>query len=50
MTVEIIEVLRRIPEEWYYIDPEMTVPVDFSLDDAYQLLKEHERDNFWDTP
>lgn len=36
-----------IPEEWFYIDPEMTIPVDFDLDATYQLLEQHVTDDFW---
>lgn len=39
-----------IPGEWFYVDSERTVPVGFSLDATYELLKAYERDNFWDTP
>ncbi|MFB1490156.1 MULTISPECIES: HipA family kinase [unclassified Thiocapsa] len=39
-----------IPDAWLFADPEMTVPVDFDLDMAYQLLKRHERNDFWKTP
>jgi len=44
------EIRQTIPAEWFFADPEMTVPVDFDLDAAYQLLNTHQRDDFWDTP
>ncbi len=44
------EIQGTIPQEWFFVDHEMTVPVDFDLDVAYQLLKRHERDDFWNTP
>lgn len=43
------EIRAAIPEAWLFADPEMTVPVDFDLDLAYQLLKRYERDDFWKT-
>lgn len=44
-----IEIRAAIPEAWLFADPEMTVPADFDLDRTYQLLKRHERDDFWKT-
>ena len=41
------EICNALPDEWFYADPEMSVPVDFSLDTTYELLIGHERDNFW---
>ncbi|PWQ92105.1 HipA family kinase [Leucothrix pacifica] len=41
------KICDAIPEEWFYIDPEMTIPVDFELDLIYQLLKQYETDDFW---
>ncbi|WPL15566.1 hypothetical protein Thiowin_00467 [Thiorhodovibrio winogradskyi] len=44
------EVVAAIPEAWLFADPEMTIAADFDLDMAYQLLKRHERDDFWTAP
>lgn len=44
------EIRDSLPEEWLFADPEMTVPADFDLDAAYQLLSRHERADFWDAP
>ncbi|MFD2111304.1 HipA family kinase [Thiorhodococcus fuscus] len=44
------EICAAIPEAWLFADPEMTVPVDFDLDAAHQLLKKHDHDDFWTTP
>lgn len=43
-------ILAAIPEAWLFADPEMTVPVDFDRDMAYQLLKRHESNDFWTPP
>jgi hypothetical protein len=40
-------ICNSIPAEWFYIDAEMTIPVDLSLDLIYQILKRYERDDFW---
>lgn len=39
-----------IPEEWLFTDLEMTVPVDFDLDAAYQSLLRLEQADFWGEP
>ncbi|MTW19539.1 HipA family kinase [Allochromatium palmeri] len=44
------KICAAIPEAWLFVDPEMTVSVDFDLDMAYLLLKRHEHDDFWTTP
>lgn len=44
------EIRDTVPEEWLFADPEMTVPADFDLDAAYQLLLRHEQADFWDAP
>lgn len=44
------DIRAGIPEDWLFLDPEMTVSVDFDLDRVYELLKEHERDEFWACP
>lgn len=43
------DIKASIPEEWFYIDHEMTIPIDFDLDKVYQSLKRHEQKNFWNT-
>ncbi len=40
-------ILSQVPEAWWYMDAEKTVPVDFSANIIYELLKEYERDDFW---
>lgn len=41
------EIRHSLPAEWFFADPEMTVPVDFDLDAAYGLLSRHEAPDFW---
>lgn len=41
---------NSLPNEWFFADVEMTVPVDFSLDDTYKLLEEYKKDGFWTAP
>ncbi|MCH9638622.1 MAG: hypothetical protein K0U40_03910 [Betaproteobacteria bacterium] len=41
------QILKEIPQSWWYFDDEMTVPVDFDVDRAYALLKEFKHDDFW---
>lgn len=41
------EILRKIPKAWWHADAEMTVPIDFDPDWAYELLKGYEKDDFW---
>jgi len=36
-----------IPHPWNFVDPEMTIPATFSLDQALALLRRHEQDEFW---
>lgn len=40
---------ESVPQEWLYVDPEMTVPVDISLNMIYESLKRYEREDFWST-
>jgi len=37
-----------LPEEWHYVDPEMTIPVDFDLDAAFQGLHGFKDPDFWE--
>ncbi len=44
------DICHSLPEAWKYSDLEMTIPVDFDLEAAYELLKSCEREDFWTTP
>lgn len=44
------EICNGLPKEWFFADAEMTVPVNFSLGDAYKLLEEYKKDGFWTVP
>lgn len=37
-----------LPEEWHYIDPEMSIPVDFDLNSAHERLREFREPDFWE--
>lgn len=41
------EVVEEIPPEWFYADPEMTVPAGFDLDSIKAMLGRYEREDFW---
>ncbi|MEN8177428.1 MAG: HipA family kinase [Pseudomonadota bacterium] len=41
------QILDEIPESWWYLDAEMTVPVDFNTEAVYELLKGFESEEFW---
>jgi hypothetical protein len=41
------DILREVPEPWWYLDAEMTVPVDFSTDAVYELLMRYQHNDFW---
>lgn len=41
------QIVNEIPESWWYVDKEMTVPVNFDVDAVYHLLKDFEQQNFW---
>lgn len=41
------QILSEIPLEWWFIDQEQTVPVDFDQSMVYELLKCFESDDFW---
>jgi hypothetical protein len=36
-----------VPVEWWFVDPERTVPTDFDLDAAQRLLMRFQSDGFW---
>lgn len=40
-------ILLSIPEEWLYIDTEMTIPTDYDFDGVKNLLNEHKQEAFW---
>ncbi|MCU7891820.1 MAG: hypothetical protein KZQ78_09500 [Candidatus Thiodiazotropha sp. (ex Ustalcina ferruginea)] len=40
-------ILSEIPEAWWFVDDEQTVPVNFSKQAVYELLKGFESDDFW---
>lgn len=40
-------IIQAIPEEWFYIDPEMTVELDFDPDSFLEHLQRFRNDNFW---
>jgi hypothetical protein len=44
------EICDTLPESWGYIDPEQTIPVDFSLPDVRALLDRALKDTFWNLP
>ncbi len=41
------EILEEIPAEWWYADPQMTVPTDFDRDAVHELLLDFRNDEFW---
>ena len=41
------QILSEIPDEWWFVDQEQTVPVDFDQSVVYELLKSFESDDFW---
>ena len=43
------DMVRKIPPEWFYADPEMTVPADFDLESMRKMVQRHEREDFWST-
>jgi len=41
------EIVRAIPEEWLYIDPEMTIELDLELNSLLRHLQRFRSDSFW---
>ena len=41
------ETALAIPEEWFYIDSEMTMKLDFDPDSFLTHLQRFRSDNFW---
>lgn len=40
-------ILSEIPEAWWFVDEQQTVPVDFNKQAAYELLEGYMSDDFW---
>jgi hypothetical protein len=40
-------IIQAIPEEWFYIDSEMTMKLDFDPDSFLTHLQRFRSDNFW---
>ncbi len=43
------DLVRQIPPEWFYADPEMTVPAAFDLENMKKMLQRYETEDFWNT-
>jgi len=43
-------ICQTIPAEWWFVDPEQTVPTDFSADTALSILSRCNEDTFWNVP
>ncbi len=43
------EICNGLPEEWYYSDPEMTVPADFDLNTIFDILNRCNDNSLWET-
>ena len=41
------EIKNSIPQEWFYFDSEMTMPVDFNLNEIERILAYYQQDDFW---
>lgn len=41
------DIIRAIPEEWFYRDPEMTMELDFDPDSYLKHLQRFRSANFW---
>lgn len=41
------QIIAEIPVTWWYVDQEMTVPVDFDAEAVYKLLNGFENEEFW---
>ncbi|MEE9425323.1 MAG: HipA family kinase [Methylococcales bacterium] len=41
------QIVSEIPETWWFVDNEMTVPANFNVEAAYRLLKGFEQQDFW---
>lgn len=41
------QIIRDIPDSWYYLDIDQTNPADINLDLIYRQLSEHQDPSFW---
>jgi hypothetical protein len=41
------EICNTVPEEWWFVDAEQTVPTNFDLEATRQLLMRCQSDDFW---
>lgn len=44
------DICDNIPMEWYFADPQMTVPTDVDLDEIHQILQRCTTEDFWNKP
>jgi hypothetical protein len=44
------EIYNDLPKEWFYIDLEQTIPIDFDLNDILKTLQRCTTSTFWETP
>ncbi|WP_172117000.1 HipA family kinase [Halomonas hibernica] len=43
-------IIQSVPDGWWYIDDEMTIPVGFDTEQTHQLLNRVADTNFWNSP
>lgn len=43
-------ICNTVPPEWWFVDAEQTVPTDFDVGAAHQLLMRFQTSNFWSVP
>ncbi len=43
-------IIETIPEEWFFFDSQLTMPVNFDLKKKYNILTSFLRGGFWNTP
>lgn len=43
------DIIANMPEEWIYLDPEMTIPANVNLDDYRAVLDLSQHEDFWKT-
>lgn len=44
------DICSSLPAEWFYIDQEKTIPIDFDLNDILKILQRCTTSTFWGTP
>lgn len=44
------KIYEGIPDAWFYLDPEMTIPVNFNSNSILGTLQRCNTDSFWNTP